>query len=459
MWRVAPDLTTNFDSTVFGHLAADLPLAQYAHPGAWNDLDMLLTGASGYDWTVQQQETQMSIWAEMASPLIVSTDMSSMTASTEQILGNKAVIAVDQDRLGQQGHLVATQNGADIVAKPLADGDVAVLLANTASTPEQVSTTAATAGLRRAKAYSVSDLWAGTTRETAGTITETVPAESAMLLRVAPLYGPAITRIAPLTNVTASANAPAAYTGSQFDVAQPGQAFPVDATFVSDGSERLADVSLSLSGPSGWSTGSPISIGKLSPGTEADGTWEVTVPPGTAAGTYTLTVTANYDWGAGRSASDTADTTVQVAVPPTGSPTLDGLPLLSSELDFGHIGINENYYGGPLSIHGVVYSHGLWVNSVATLYYYLGGNCSNFSASLGLDDSDKGTGAVVYEIYADGTQVYNSGVVTNTTPTVNASVNVSGAQVLELYVGEGNGTINYGNADFGDPQLTCNSAS
>jgi hypothetical protein len=62
---------------------------------------------------------------------------------------------------------------------------------------------------------------------------------------------------------------------------------------------------------------------------------------------------------------------------------------------------------------------------------------------------------VVYEFYADGQQVYDSGVVTNATPTIRATVNVSGAHVLELYVGEGNGTINYGNADFGNPQLTC----
>jgi alpha-galactosidase len=128
---------------------------------------------------------------------------------------------------------------------------------------------------------------------------------------------------------------------------------------------------------------------------------------------------------------------------------------LSAVNGFGAIGINENYYGGPLSIHGTVYPHGLWVNSVATLYYYLGGNCTTFTTDLGLDDSDKGTGAVVYQFYADGNQVYDSGVVTNSTPTIHASVNVSGAKILELYVGEGNGTINYGNADFGNPQLSC----
>jgi alpha-galactosidase len=459
MWRVAPDLTTNFAATVFGHLASDLPLAGYAHPGAWNDLDMLLTGNTTYDWTVQEEQTQMSIWAEMASPLIDSSDLTSMTASTKQVLANKAVIAVDQDRLGKQGQLVATQNGVDIVAKPLADGDVAVLLANPSSAAEQVSTSATTVGLRGAGAYSVRDLWADTTRETAGAITETVPAQSAMLLRVAPLSGHAARRYAPLTNVSASADVPPAYTGSQFDVAQPGQTVPVRSTLLNDGTEPVTDASMSLSGPSGWVTGSPVSASVLSTGQELDGTWQVTVPAGTAAGDYTLTATASYSWGAGRAGSNSSQTVIQVAVPPTGSPTLDELSWLSAVNGFGAIGINENHYGGPLSIHGVVYPHGLWVNSVATIYYYLGGNCSNFTVNLGLDDSDKGTGAVVYEFYADGTQVYDSGVVTNSTPTIQASVNVSGAQVLELYVGEGNGTISYGNADFGDPQLTCNSSS
>jgi len=457
MWRVAPDLTTNFDSTIFGHLAADLPLASYAHPGAWNDLDMLLTGNTSYNWTVQQQETQMSIWAEMASPLIDSSDLSSMTAATKEILGNKAVVAVDQDPLGKQGQLVAAQNGVDVVAKPLADGDVAVLLANTASTPEQVSTTAQAAGLPHAGAYTVQDLWAHTTRETAGTITATVPAESALLYRVAPARAPAASRYAPLTNVSVSPDVPALYTGSQFAVAQPGQTISVPATFLNDGREPVTRASLALTGPSGWVTGTPVSARIVGTGGELDGNWQVTVPAGTAAGSYTLTATASYGWGPRRTGSAADQASVVVDVPPTGMPYLDQLSWLSAENGFGPVGIDENYYGGPLTIHGVVYAHGLWVNSVATLYYYLGGNCTQFTADLGLDDSDKGTGAVVYEFYADGTQVYDSGVVTNSTPTIQASVNVTGAQVLELYVGEGNGTINYGNADFGSPQLTCNS--
>ncbi|HEY1705738.1 MAG TPA: NPCBM/NEW2 domain-containing protein [Trebonia sp.] len=455
LWRVAPDETTDFDSTVFGHLTDDLPLAQYAHPGAWNDLDMLLTGTDGYGWTAQQEQTQMSIWAEMASPLIVSADLTSMSAATRQILGNKAVVAVDQDPLGKQAQLVAQQTGVDVVSKPLANGDVAVLLANTGSTAQQVSTTAATAGLGRAAAYSVSDLWAGTTRESAGTITATVPAEGSVLLRVSPLRGSSVGTYAPYTNLDVSADVPAAYSGSQFDVAQPGQTISVQASLRNEGREPLRRATLSLTGPSGWHTGPPGPDSILPTGRQFGGQWQVTVPPGTAAGTYTLTATARYLWGTGHRSDDSARTTVQVVVPPTGTPTLDQLSWLSAVNGFDAIGINENHYGGPLSIHGTVYPHGLWVNSVATIYYYLGGNCTTFTADLGLDDSDKGTGAVDYEFYADGAKVYDSGVVTNSTPTIRASANVSGAKILELYVGEGNGTISYGNADFGSPQLTC----
>lgn len=457
MWRMAPDETTNFYSTVFGHLAADLPLASYAHPGAWNDMDMLLTGTSGYNWTVQQQETQMSIWAEMASPLISSTDLTNMSATTKQILGNQAVIAVDQDPLGKQGQLVAQNGTVDVVAKPLANGDVAVLLANTGSAPQQVSTDATTVGLHGAGAYSVSDLWAGTTTETAGTISADVPAQSAVLLRVSPLPGIAWTRYAPLTAVSIDTEIPATSPGSQFTVAQPGQTFAVPASFANDARMPVGGVTLTVNGPSGWVSGPAKRAVLLPDGWQINGTWQVTVPTGTPAGTYTLTATASYRWGFGHSAGNSTPATVQVVVPPTGSPTLDQLPWLSETTAFGTVDVNKNYYGGPLTIHGTTYQHGLWVNSPATIYYYLGGNCSTFTADLGLDGSDRGTGSVIYEIYADGNLVYDSGVVTNSTPTVHANVNVSGAKVLELEVAEGNGTPNYGNADFGTPQLTCGS--
>ena len=456
MWRVAPDENTNFDSTVFGHLADDLPLAKYAHPGAWNDLDMLMAGSSTFHWTVQQQETQMSIWAELASPLLVSSDLANMSAATKQILGNKAVVAVDQDPLGKQGQLVAQQNGVDIVAKPLAGGDVAVLLANTTSVPQSATTTAQAVGLPSAGAYAVKDLWANTTRESAGTIGATVPAHSALLYRVSPLTVTGVGQYKPVTVTSVTPDVPPVYPGSQYEIARPGQTITVPATFHNDGREAVTQASLSLTAPTGWKiSGAPVSAGAVPGGGQLSGTWQLTVPQGTATGTYTVTAATSYTWSTTHTATDTGQGSFQVDVPPTGTPYLDQLSWLSGTSSFHSPIIDKNYFGGPLTIHGVTYQHGIWVNSIGNIDYYLGGNCSRFTSDLGLDDSVRGQGAVDYQLYANGKKIYDSGVVTNSTPTVHADVSVSGAQILELHVAEGNGTINFGNADFGNPQLTC----
>jgi alpha-galactosidase len=457
MWRMAPDEGTAFTSTVFGHLADDLPLAQYAHPGAWNDLDMLMAGSTTFNWTVQQQETQMSIWAEMASPLIVSSDLTSMSAATKQILGNMAVVSVDQDPLGKQGQLVAQQNGVDIVSRPLANGDVAVLFVNTSSIAQPATTTAQAAGLQSADAYGVTDLWANTTRESAGTIAESVPADSALLYRVSPLTDTGVGQFQPVTETSAAPDVPPAYPGSQYDIAQPGQTIAVPATLHNYGRAAVTQASLSLTAPSSWQiSGAPVSADAVPGGGQLNGTWQVTVPPGTPTGTYTVTAASTYTWSGTHIASDSGQGTFQVAVPPTGTPYLDQLSWLSATSSFKSPIVDKNYYGGPLTIHGITYPHGLWANSIATIDYYLGGNCSRFTSDLGLDSSDRGQGAVDYQLYADGTKIYDSGVVSNSTPTVHADVNVGGAHILELYVAEGNGTINFGNADFGNPQLTCN---
>ena len=286
MWRVTPDSYPNFDGTVFGHFTEDLPLASYAHPGAWNDLDMLATGGSEFQWTVPEEETQMSIWSELASPLLVSSDLADMSASTKMVLTNKAVIAVDQDPLGQQGQLIAQDGPVYTVAKPLAGGDVAVLFVNTSDDPVQASTTAQAAGLAQAGAYSVRNLWTSSDQETAGTITASVPAAGSVMYRVSPLRGGAA-NYAPATHVSVTVPA-----------AGPGQTVTVPATFTNHGRQAITDVSLSLKVPSGWKVSRAPVTGRAVPGGgQLSGSWQVTVPRGTQASYYTVTAVARYRSG------------------------------------------------------------------------------------------------------------------------------------------------------------------
>ncbi|HSZ43581.1 MAG TPA: NEW3 domain-containing protein [Trebonia sp.] len=287
-WRATPDLWPNFDGAVFGHLTEDLSVSSYAHPGAWNDLDMLVPGTTEFHWTAAEAQTQMSVWAEMASPLLVSSDLADMSAATKRMLGNKAVIAIDQDPLGKQGQLVAQDGPVYIVAKPLANGDVAVLLANSSPVAQDVSTTAQAAGLPAASAYSVRNLWTNATQESASAITASVPGSSAVLYRVSPLrdgagsYGAA-------THVSVTTPA-----------AQAGQTVTVPATFTDNGQRAVTRASLSLQVPGGWKVrGTPVRAGAVSGrGGQLSGSWQVTVPPGTQASDYTVTAVAHYASGA-----------------------------------------------------------------------------------------------------------------------------------------------------------------
>ena len=72
---------------------------------------------------------------------------------------NKDVIAVDQDSLGKQGVEILNSGGRHVLAKPLANGDVAVVLFNETSSPTTITTSASAAGARKAPAYVLHDLW------------------------------------------------------------------------------------------------------------------------------------------------------------------------------------------------------------------------------------------------------------------------------------------------------------
>jgi alpha-galactosidase len=184
LWRVTPDINDSYSSMV-SHFSSDVGMYPYARPGAWNDPDMLEVGNG--DMTTTEDRSEFSLWAEMAAPLIAGNDLSTMSAAMRQILTNHAVIAVDQDPLGKQGYPVASSDGHWVLAKPLADGDRAVLLFNETNTPSVISTSAGQVGLPAAPVYVLRDLWRHVANETAGTISADVPAHAVAMYRVTPV--------------------------------------------------------------------------------------------------------------------------------------------------------------------------------------------------------------------------------------------------------------------------------
>lgn len=85
-------------------LEKQVGLSQYAKPGAWNDPDMLEVGNGGMSH--DQYQTHFVLWAALKAPLLIGCDLSNISNSTLQILGNEEVISINQDPLGKQADLI-----------------------------------------------------------------------------------------------------------------------------------------------------------------------------------------------------------------------------------------------------------------------------------------------------------------------------------------------------------------
>jgi alpha-galactosidase len=177
LWRTTGDIFDNYDRMSkigFGQAG----LARYAGPGHWNDPDMLEVG-NGH-MTGDEYRTHMSLWALLAAPLLAGNDLSQMTDETKSILMNKAVIAIDQDKLGKQGDRVSEEGSKEIWSKPLSGGRVAIGMFNrgTAEAPITFKMTD-----EAAKAVAVTDVWSGKKLEPKnGEITATVAPHGVVLL-------------------------------------------------------------------------------------------------------------------------------------------------------------------------------------------------------------------------------------------------------------------------------------
>ena len=117
----------------------------------WNDPDMLMVGMTGM--TTQMNQTHFTMWCMMNSPLMLGLDLRRVTKGDElyNIIANADLIALNQDPLGIQAKRIFTTatkadrdepvtspdkayitdcDRVDILAKPLADGSLALSFFN-----------------------------------------------------------------------------------------------------------------------------------------------------------------------------------------------------------------------------------------------------------------------------------------------------------------------------------------
>lgn len=286
LWRTTGDKQDNFGS-LLSNFQNNVGLYQYSGPGAWNDPDLLDIGNGGS--TTLEYRTEFSLWAEMAAPLIASTNIASLSAPDLAIYKNRNVIAVDQDRLGRQARPVSGAGGLWVLSKPLYGGDRSVLLFNATDTAATISTTAAAAGLPHAVAYRLVDLWADTRTETRGDISAFVPAHGVVMYRTSPLSSLRAARsLPPDTVLSLAATRPAVGYGASTIVRE---------SITDDGVSPATRIVLSFHAPRGWKV-RPLSrprAGRLAPGHTFTARFRVTAPaPGPPVTITQLVATASY---------------------------------------------------------------------------------------------------------------------------------------------------------------------
>jgi len=456
LWRTTGDISDNW-SSLQSIIAQNAPLAKYAGPGGWNDPDMLEVGNGGM--TDTEYKTHFSLWSMMAAPLIIGTDLRKATPETLSILGNKDVIAIDQDTLGKQAQVISNQNGAMVFVKPLANGDRAVALYNSSDSPQTISTSAADAGLPSTNSYLLKDLWSKDQRETAGVIEASVPAHGTVIYRVSALSG-GFDAYAPSTLLTGSV------TGQSDDIAEPGTTVPVQTTFTDDGKHMTRNVSVSATAPDGWSIKptDATSTVHLKTGESLTTDWSVTVPANTPAGTYEVPLQASYVWGEEPGTPGSVSSTLTLVVPPeppSGATPLSDIPWVSEtngwgppELDHSN-GETGAHDGGPITINGVVYPKGIGAHAPSEIRYYLGGRCTSLTTDVGIDDEKTANSSVIFRIIADGTVKAESPLMTPTDDAVHLSADLTGARWLTIQEDEANGSNDSDHGDWAGPILTC----
>jgi len=157
----------------------------YAGPGGFNDYDSLEIGNGDNDGlTPIERQTQLSLWALGASPLILGIDLTHLDETdVQKYLRNSEVLAVNQDAIAAKR--VLNNGSQQAFAKTEPNSDVIVGLFNTGAKSEEISVPASAVGLAENKnGYSLHDLWTGETNKTGSSISAVVPSHGVVLYRV-----------------------------------------------------------------------------------------------------------------------------------------------------------------------------------------------------------------------------------------------------------------------------------
>lgn len=112
-----------------------------------------------------------------------------------------------------------------------------------------------------------------------------------------------------------------------------------------------------------------------------------------------------------------------------------------------------------MSLNGISYESGIGTHAESELRYALNGQYHRFISDIGVDDEvDAWPGSVTFEVWADGEQLYDSGLLKSDEPTKQVDIDISGKQELKLVVTDGGNGNSSDHANWAGALLRAGSA-
>jgi NPCBM/NEW2 domain-containing protein/putative glycosyl hydrolase-like family 15 (GHL15) protein len=264
---------------------------------------------------------------------------------------------------------------------------------------------------------------------------------------------------------------------AEYSLDRPGQQYGLASYFlISNGNDEIGDQTAT---PDNWWTGYDVELGTpLGPRSYNKGVFErdfsggkvLLGEPGLAPQTVDLGGTFTTLDGS-QVTSVTLGGSQGFVLLATGAvaPPAGGVTRFLSDMTPNYVlnGWGPSYQndksiiGQPLTISGVTYSKGLGVHAYSELRFPLSGNCTSFTATVGIDDEvPTGQAHETFQVWADGYLLYNSGFMASGTPSQPVSVDLTGRQSLGLVetngvYRDGSPGTDWGHGDWANAKIVC----
>jgi hypothetical protein len=135
---------------------------------------------------------------------------------------------------------------------------------------------------------------------------------------------------------------------------------------------------------------------------------------------------------------------------------LDELRPVFQQQDCGTLGLRQTFDANPLRLAGRKYERGLGTHANSEIRYRLDNGYTRLEAEIGVDDEKDGAGTVVFQVFADGCKLFDSGVMRGKQPARKISLPLDGVEEMTLVVTDAGDGITCDHADWADARLIGN---